>query len=138
VPSDDELLRQEINARLEARDVAGFLRQLERAYSSPVNPADQLPEPLRNSLGNYLRKAERLLGKDHPLMEVVNDLLSRCLAAAPIEVELVRVYAGVIAQALEDGFGVQSGGGHGGGYYLSVTDFPRPGDRRLSDFPVDT
>ena len=135
--SDDDFLRQEISDRLKARAVAGFLRQLERTYGNPGNRPAQLRESVRNSLGNHLREALRLLGEDHPSIDIVYDLLSPCVAAEPVEADLVMECAGLIAQALEDKFDVQPGGGHGG-YYFSITDLPRSDGWRSSYFPVDT
>jgi hypothetical protein len=137
VSSDDDILRQEISDRLKAREVAGFLRQLERTYGNPENRPDQLRESVRNSLGNHLREAMRILGEDHPSIDIVFDLLSPCVAAEPVGADLVMECAGLIAQALEDRFDVQPGGGHGG-YYFSITGLLRSTGRRSPDLSVDT
>ena len=131
--SDDDLLGQEISDRRNAKAAVGFLRQLERTYGNPDNRPTHLRDSVRNSLGNHLREALRLLGQDHNSIDIVFDLLTPCVAAEPVEADLVMECAGLIAQALEDKFDVQSAGGPGG-CYLSITDFPFSGYPR-SSFP---
>lgn len=100
-------------ARQEAMEVAGLLRELEQKCADPHKRADALRGPIRSMLDDCLRSAERLLGKNHRVMPVIDELRVRLVAAEEINLDMVQEDSAYIARALEDRFHLRAGGGTG-------------------------
>ncbi|MFI8802757.1 hypothetical protein [Micromonospora chalcea] len=109
-----------------AFEVAGFLRELERKSGDLARRNGTMRRSVSNVLAERLRAARRLLGDDHWLMEVVDELETE-LMAEQADLDLVNEHAAYIANALETRYRLR-GGGHG---------IPASGNRRAITLPIE-
>ncbi len=118
-------------ARQDAAEVAGFLRELERKCGDPARREAFLRSTVANVLTERLNLARRLLGDDHWVMRLVDELAT-LLVAEQAQFDLVQENAAYVARALEDRY--QLGGG---GYGIPASQ-PRSGVRRAITIAVDS
>jgi len=124
VSSNDDPMSQELRALQEALEVVRFLRELQRQYANPDKRGDALRGPIRTVLEGYLRTTVELLGNDHQIMPVIDELLGPLVAGEEVNLDILQEDSGYIAGALETRFHLGSGGGYGG-HGFSISQFPK-------------
>jgi hypothetical protein len=101
--SDGGLEAPEALARQDAIEVVGFLREMEREYGDSRKPVKPLRKTVRGVLEKRLIKAKELLGSNHWVVDILNELLD-AIIHAQVDFRLIHEDAAYVACALEDGF----------------------------------